>query len=63
MREWVKELRKNQNLTIGEAAKKCEVSKSYYEKIENGTRNVPVATAKKIAAAFGFEWVRFYENE
>ena len=63
MREWLKDIRKKLCLNIAEAAKKCEVSKSYYEKIENGTRNVPVATAKKIASAFGFEWVRFYENE
>lgn len=62
MREWLKELRKKQGLVITEAAKLCGISASYYEKIENGKRNVPVGTAKKIAEAFGFAWERFYES-
>lgn len=63
MREWLKELRKKQGLVITEAAKLCGISGSYYEKIENGQRNVPVGTAKKIAKVLGFEWGRFYESE
>ena len=61
MRIWIKNIRTKKELSIKAAAKMCGISRSYYEKIERGERNVPVPTAKAIAAALGFDWQRFYE--
>ena len=62
MREWLISIRKKKGYTIREAGLASGVSKSYYEKIERGERNVPVNTAKKIAKALGFSWEKFFEE-
>lgn len=58
MRTWLIKIRKALGLTIKEAAAKSEISKTMYHYIESGERGakLPVGTAKKIAAAFGFDW-------
>lgn len=61
--DWLKKLRQGANLTQAEAAERSGISKSYYEKIENGMRSASVNAAKKISAAFGFEWTAFFESE
>ncbi|MBE6598731.1 MAG: helix-turn-helix transcriptional regulator [Ruminococcaceae bacterium] len=63
MREWLKEIRKKLGLSQHEAAKAAGISQSYYAAVEIGTRNVPVSTAKKIAAALGFAWTEFYKDD
>lgn len=63
MRKWLKEIRASKGITQSEAAVICGISQSYYAAVEVDTRNVPVPTAKKIAAALGFDWQRFYEDE
>lgn len=63
MRPWLKEIRKEHGMSQYAAAKNSGISQSYYAAVEVGTRNVPVATAKKIAGALGFDWQRFYEDE
>mgnify|MGYP003882487537 CR=1 FL=1 len=63
MREWLFEIRKRKNLTMAEVAARSNISESYYSLIENGNRNVPVHTAKKIAKALSFDWTKFYEDE
>lgn len=63
MREWLKAIREKKKLSQYKAAELCGISQSYYAAVEVGTRNVPVPTAKKIAAALGFDWQRFYEDE
>lgn len=65
MRTWLIKIRKALGLTIKEAAAKSEISKTMYHYIESGERGakLPVGTAKKIAAAFGFDWQRFYEDD
>lgn len=63
MRKWLKEIRASKGIPQSEAAVICGISQSYYAAVEVGTRNVPVPTAKKIAAALGFDWQRFYEDE
>ena len=63
MREWLYEARKNKNFTMAEVAAKSNISESYYSMIENGSRNVPVHTAKKIAKVLNFNWTKFYEDE
>lgn len=63
MRDWLKKIRTEQGISQYKAAANCGISQSYYAAVEVGTRNVPVPTAKKIAAALGFDWQRFYEDE
>lgn len=60
-RAWLVKLRQNSGMSTYKAAQKAGISQSYYSKIELGWRNVPVPTAKKISAALGFDWKRFYE--
>lgn len=64
MRTWLAEIRKSQNKSTYEVADDCGISQSFYFGIEAGTRGekLPVQTAKKIAAALGFDWTRFYEE-
>lgn len=65
MRKWLAEIRSSMGLTTYAAADLVGISQSYYSSIENGTRGTPlkVDTAKRIAAALGFDWTRFYEGE
>lgn len=63
MRRWLKDIRKAKGMSMATLATKISISESYYCQIENGTRNAPVPTAKKIAAALGFDWQRFYEDK
>lgn len=64
MRSWLKKIRKKCGLTAEAAAKKAGISRTMYHYIESGERGakLPVTTAKKIAAALGFDWQRFYED-
>lgn len=62
MREWLKDYRKKKGLSAAETAKECGISKSYYEKIEAGARNLPVHTAKKIGTVLQFDWQKFYQE-
>lgn len=63
--KWLIETRKKNGMTQGDVASKCGMSRQYYAFIESGERGakLPVPTAKKIAAALGFDWQRFYEDE
>lgn len=63
MRPWLKQIREEKGISQYKAADLCGISQSYYASVEVGTRNVPVKTAKKIGAAFGFNWQRFFEDE
>ena len=65
MRKWLKEIRERLGLTEESAAKKAGISRTMYHYIESGERGakLPVTTAKKIAAALGFDWQKFYEDE
>ncbi len=60
-RAWLLKIRQTKQLTTYAAAKACGISQTYFSQIEHGKRNVPVPTAKKIGAALGFDWKRFYE--
>ena len=62
MRQWLKDIRVKKGLTTYEVAATAGISQSLYSSIENGSRGVTVAKAKKIAAALGFEWAKFYEE-
>lgn len=63
LRIWLNTIRKNKNFTMSEVANGAEISESYYSMIENGTRGVPVPTAKKIAKVLKFDWTKFYDTD
>lgn len=63
MRTWLIQMRELKGFTQQEVADTSKISRSYYSGIENGTRNAPVRTAKKIAAALGFDWTLFFEEK
>jgi len=60
-RQWLKDKRINAKLTQRQISEFCGISESYYSLIENGIRNVPVKTAKKIAKILNFDWTEFYK--
>lgn len=62
---WLKDFRTKLGLSQKKVADICGISQQYYAFIESGERGskLPVPTAKKIAAALGFDWQLFYENE
>ncbi len=62
MREWLIELRHKKEATQEQIATQCGISRQYYGFVEQGERNVPVKTAKKIAEVLGFNWQKFYEE-
>lgn len=62
VREWLKDIRLEMNLTQEEVAKESNISREYYSRIESGTRNIPVKTAKAIANVLNFSWTDFYEK-
>ena len=59
---WLKEVRILAKKTQEEVAKAAAVSQPSYANIESGRRAPSVKTAKRIAAALGFDWQRFYEE-
>lgn len=61
MRTWLIKIRKDKGWSTYQAAAAIGISQSFYWAIENGTRGVPVETAKKIAKTYGFRWTRFFE--
>ena len=67
MRTWLKELRKNKNLTQAELAKILGIRQNYYCEIENGKKQPELffATAIKLADIFGLtlEEIRSLETE
>lgn len=63
MRDWLEEYRKDKGFTHEDVATECGITRQYYSLIENGNRDVPVHTAKKIAKTLDFEWTRFFEEE
>ncbi|MCI8728443.1 MAG: helix-turn-helix transcriptional regulator [Clostridia bacterium] len=58
---WLKEIRQKRGLSTYEVASNIGISQSLYSSIENGIKNVSVASAKKIAEFYGFEWTVFFE--
>lgn len=58
MRKWLVALRGGNSQA--KTAKRIGMSQSMYASIEVGSRTPSVEMAKKIAAAMGFEWTRFF---
>ena len=63
--KWLTEKRVSENLSQVEVAKKCSISRQYYNFIENGVRRPSPEVAKRIADVLGFrsEWYRLLEIE
>lgn len=60
MRRWLTEIRGGRSQYT--VADEIGIAQSTYASIESGSRNPSVEMAKKIAAALGFDWTRFYEE-
>ena len=56
------EERKRSGKSQEDVAHEVGLSRAGYANIEAGKRNPSVSVAKKIAAALGFDWTRFYEE-
>jgi putative transcriptional regulator len=61
--EWLKTKRNSKGLTQNQVAEKCEISRSYYTHIENGTKIPTVSVAKLIGATLGFNWTIFFKED
>ena len=64
MRQWLVELRNQQNISQQKTAELSGISQSYYASIEMGTRGKPLNAniAKKIAETLDFDWTIFYDE-
>lgn len=60
-RKWLKDMRTTNGLSTYDVADKIGISQSLYSSIENGSRNVSVSNAKKIASLFDFNWTQFFD--
>ena len=57
------EIRRKKGMKQEEIARMVGLSRAGYSNIETGRRRPSVDMAKRIAAALGFEWTRFYAEE
>jgi len=62
MREWLKVIRNEKNLTHSDVAKQANIERAYYTMIESGNRKPSVKVAKSIANTLGFSWTIFFEE-
>ena len=65
MRGWLKEIREIKGLSQAQVAEAAGLSAQMYNFVENGKRceASKVDTEKAIAAALGFNWTRFFEDD
>lgn len=63
MREWLRKRRTDANLSELEVARRAVIAQPFYHNIEMGIKNPSVDTAKKIAAALGFDWTLFFDDK
>ena len=58
----MRDIRKERGMTMKQLGDVTGLSESYISMIENMERTPSVPAAKRIAAALGFEWTRFFEK-
>ena len=63
MRDWLKQIQKNQNYSNSDIARICNIDRTYYHRILTGERTPSVSTAKRIAKYMGFDWRLFFEED
>ena len=61
-RVWLINLRAAAGKMQKDVADSAGISQPAYSNIEAGIKKPTVETAKRIAAALGFEWTRFFEE-
>lgn len=59
----LRELRKQQNLTLKDVSEKTGLSVSYLSQVERGSTSLTITSLKKIADAFDIPITYFFENE
>lgn len=64
MNTWLLELRTQKNVSQTEIAKQSNISRQYYNLIENNRRRPSPQVAKRIAAVLGFSdnWYKLLEQ-
>lgn len=63
MREWLKKIRLERNLTQEEFADVLQIKRTTYAMYEQGERTPSVSNAKKIAEELDCDWTIFFTNE
>lgn len=63
IRGWLISLREEHGMTQGAVAAAAGIAQPSYFEIEKGKSTPKPETAKRIGAALGFDWTRFYEEE
>lgn len=58
---WLKDIRKEKQMTQTKVAKEAHISQGSYSNIELGNKKPCVKTAKAIAEVLGFDWTEFYK--
>ncbi len=62
MRQWLRSLREQKQLTQAVLAKKVDVDITAIGKYESGARRPSPEVAQKLASVLEFDWTRFFEN-
>ena len=62
-RDWLINMRLQQELTQKEVASRAFIDRSTYAQYESGRRTPTVENAKGIGNALGFEWTIFFAKE
>lgn len=60
-REWLKNIRINQNESQQNIADKANITAAYYSMIETNLRRPSIKVAKEIGKALNFKWTKFFE--
>ncbi|OXS69872.1 helix-turn-helix transcriptional regulator [Priestia filamentosa] len=63
MRDWLKDIRMEKDLTQSKVAEKANIERAYYTMIELGARKPSVTVAKSIARVLNFNWTLFFEEK
>jgi len=63
MASLLEEKRKEMGLTQEEIAQKLNISRQYYNALENHKRKPSVDLAKKLGGLLGFDWTIFYSDQ
>lgn len=62
-RKWLQEYRFKLDKSQIEIAEIVGISRSYYSKIEGGSKKPTAETAIKIGQALNFDWTEFFKEE
>lgn len=62
VRTWMKEARAERQLSLNALSRAVDSNVMYMSRIEQGKGNPSVAMAKKLGAALGVDWTKFFEE-